>query len=73
MTTEVQTIDAWIAAHHATKANVGQRLGQAFVNQFISQPMPDLFYERNDKAAEAVIRQWMVDHQYYNTLPPKRK
>lgn len=44
------------------------RLGQMFVNMYIKQPYPALFYA-NYYDSEVLIFKWLYDHQYYNKLP----
>lgn len=48
-----------------------QRLGQAFVNQFIRHPWPELFYEEDEQKALNMIKQWLQNHCYFDTMPPQ--
>lgn len=45
-----------------------QRAGQRFCNMYIKAGWPELFYEDEAKAL-VMIRQWLDDHQYTETLP----
>lgn len=45
------------------------RLGQFFCNKFIKQDWPELFHA-NEKDAESMIKTWLIDHNYEDTLPP---
>lgn len=49
------------------------RLGQAFCNDFLREPYPELYYEVDDKKAEQMIKEWLTLHHYYATMPPKLK
>lgn len=50
-----------------------ERLGQAFCNNFIKSPWPELFYEENETKAEVMIKEWLTNNHYYATMPPKLK
>lgn len=54
---------------HKTNIDDQQRLGQRFVNMYITYPWTELFYERDDAKAEALIQAWLNDHQYWTELP----
>lgn len=45
------------------------RLGQYFCNTYIKQSWPELFYA-NDERAESLIRTWLEENCYTDTLPP---
>lgn len=47
------------------------RLGQYFCNTYIKGSWPELFYEEDEEKAAEIIRTWLVDHQYTDTMPPK--
>jgi len=47
----------------------GQRLGQFFVNTYISHPWPELFYEKDEGKSKKMIEIWLNDHQYAQQLP----
>jgi len=55
-------------ANHKTEGGP-LRLGQRFVNRYIKEPWPELFHERNDRVAAAVIDKWLTDHHYIHELP----
>jgi len=48
---------------------LSMRLGQAFVNWYMSTPWPELFYEKNDKVAMEMITKHLVAYCYYEQLP----
>lgn len=60
-------LQLFINKHKA--ANDQLRLGQRFVNLYIKNPWPELFYERNEGKAAQMIRDWLCDHQYMSELP----
>lgn len=46
------------------------RLGQYFINKYTPKDInPELFYEENAIKALLAINQWLIDHQYTDTLP----
>jgi len=47
------------------------RLGQAFCNDFIYKPFPELYYEKDEQKAVDTISKWLYDHNYLTTLPRK--
>ena len=46
-----------------------ERLGQAFCNDFIKGPWPELFCETDLKKAEAMIGKWLLDNHYMKDMP----
>lgn len=46
------------------------RLGQFFVNQFIKESWPGLYYMNDRDKEREMITQWLIDHQYFYSLPP---
>lgn len=50
-----------------------ERLGQAFVNDFIKKPWPELFYETNPFKCRSMITQYLMDHQYFPNVPEYKK
>jgi len=51
----------------------GERLGQAFVNDFVKTPWPDLFYQEDvDKSMESILS-YLNYYQYYDCMPEKIK
>lgn len=46
------------------------RLGQYFCNTYIKGSWPELFYEKNDNKAAEMIRVWLADHSYTDSMPP---
>lgn len=63
----------FIVAHNNNVSSDGMRLGQRFVNIYISKPWPELFYEKSDKKALSIIEQWLEKHHYFNEMPPLAK
>ena len=55
---------AWANQEH-------ERLGQFFVNRYIKGHWPELFYTPDNDKAETLINQWLKDHQYEESMPPK--
>lgn len=45
-------------------AKCGQRVGQWFVNRYVKQPWPELYYCENSQKAKAMILAWMQQHCY---------
>lgn len=66
-----KTIANFVWQHNI--ANDGQRLGQRFVNIFISQPWPELFYEESEKEALRMINNWLTQNHYFDNLPIEAK
>ena len=48
-----------------------ERLGQAFVNDFIKNAWSELFYQTDTQEAIWMIWDWLNDHQYYPNMPEK--
>lgn len=48
-----------------------ERLGQAFVNDFIKQPWPELFYNNDIAKCLIMIENWLHQNQYYVDMPQK--
>lgn len=46
-----------------------ERLGQAFVNDFVKTPWPELFYEPDTIKAKQMIIAFLKDNCYYPNLP----
>lgn len=55
----------------AARTSPSVRLGQYFCNTYIKGSWPELFYEEDEEKAAEIIRTWLVDHQYTDTMPPK--
>lgn len=45
------------------------RLGQYFCIKYVKQSYPELFYTTDEVKAERLIRKYLEDYQYYNSLP----
>jgi len=52
--------------------NSNQRFGQYFVNKYITNAWPELFYA-NDNESYIMIAEWLIDNQYEYDLPALRK
>jgi hypothetical protein len=65
----METLDQWIARHRQQAPNDGLRLGQRFCNEFISAPMPRLYYETDDEIAIELIRTFLTDLHYFPHTP----
>lgn len=52
---------------------VGERLGQAFCNDYIRSSWPELFYCEDEGKCVKMITQWLNDCQYYGDLPAKAR
>ena len=50
------------------KENTGLRLGQRFHLMYMRNPWPELFYGA-DEITGPMIRSWLNDHHYLDTLP----
>lgn len=48
-----------------------ERLGQAFVNDFIRNPWPQLYYCTDNEKAGRMIYLYLSDHCYWPEMPPK--
>lgn len=56
----------FMKAHY--KDPQGQRLGQKFCNLYLKDPNPELFYAKDEDAAQ-LIQFWLIDNQYEESLP----
>lgn len=61
------TYYAWLQDYFQNRRS--ERLGQAFCNDFIKGPWPELFYETDLKKAEAMIGKWLLDNHYMKDMP----
>lgn len=51
-----------------------ERIGQAFCNDFIKKPWPELFYEEDHQKAILTIWQWVRDNCYsLDRMPAKHQ
>jgi len=55
------------------EANDTLRLGQRFVNMYIKNSWPRLFYCEDVSLSYKMIKKWLNDHQYYTELPHEIK
>lgn len=71
-----ETLADFIRLHHALKFKDDLRLGQRFVNMYIKESFPELFYEGDEYKAVDKIIAWLVQYHYINNdqmvnvLPP---
>jgi hypothetical protein len=69
MARNFDNLESFVTFHYEQQRSDHQRLGQRFVNTYIKHPWPDLFYESHDGTAYSLIRQWLADHHYTDTMP----
>lgn len=48
-----------------------ERLGQAFCNDYIKQPWPELYHCTSDERAGQIIYYYLTDHCYFPNMPDK--
>lgn len=48
-----------------------ERLGQAFINDFVRDPWPELYYQQHEHLADLMIREYLMDLCYYPNVPHK--
>ena len=65
----ILSFNKFIKIHESSKKD-GLRLGQRFVNMYIKDAWPALFYETEDNKAKIMIITWLSMHQYEAVLPP---
>lgn len=56
--------------------STGERIGQAFVNQFLPGDSPlirKIYYLEDYWEADTLISQWLMDHCYYPNVPEVNK
>lgn len=46
-----------------------ERLGQAFCNDFIKIPWPELYHCVDDERSGQIIYYYLTDHQYWPNMP----
>ena len=62
----------WLENHYKQAPIDNLRLGQRFVNDFIKESWPELFYETNEHEAIHMIVMWLQHYHYqYDSLPQK--
>jgi len=66
-----QTFSNWLYSYY--KNPKGERIGQAFVNDFIKEPWPELFYCENYEESAEMILEWLSSHCYVFTMPKKNE
>lgn len=64
------TYREWLKDYWENRSKT-ERLGQAFWNDFIVTPWPDLYYCTELAKASHLLEMWLHDHHYYTTLPEK--
>lgn len=68
--TESMSYEKW--KHLWRSSPYGERLGQAFCNDFIGNTVAtQIFYEHDYWRADALITQWLMDNCHYPNVPPK--
>lgn len=63
-------LEKYIDQHYRKKDGI--RLGQRFVNDYIKGRWPELFYCNDDAASECMIRKYLYDLCYFDTMPDRR-
>ena len=63
----MRSLNTFISIHKTAKDAL--RLGQRFCNMYMKQPFPELYYEENDDKAAFMIRSYLTDYCYFETLP----
>ena len=58
---------------HELRKSDNLRMGQRFINMYIKNPWPELFYEIDNKKSVLLIQQWLSDNQYEDELPQEIK
>lgn len=75
----MQSLKNWLHVFNDTRKlhknykgyDCGERLGEAFCNDFIKQSWPELYYCQDDEKSLALIVDYLVDCQYYPNVPDK--
>lgn len=73
------TLQCWLHHYHQNRKQLynydgfleGERLGQAFCNDFIKASWPELYYQEDYEKAMAMIVEWLVATHNYPLLPHK--
>ena len=66
------TFSDWVADW--SKNRPQERLGQAFVNDFVKEPFPELYYARDEDHdyTKSLIQDWLDRYHYsYENMPQK--
>jgi hypothetical protein len=53
------------------KDRQNMRIGQMFVNRYISEPWPELYYEESNYKAIEMISKWLTENNYFYQEPPR--
>lgn len=61
----------WLFDYYDNRAQNGERLGQAFCNDYIRSSWPELYYCEDEGKCVKMVTQWLNDCQYYGDLPAK--
>lgn len=60
------TFYEWEQMHVSSMTS--ERYGQAFCNEFIKAPWPEIFYA-DTATARSMIVQWLIDNHYWPNVP----
>ena len=64
------TFDGWVADWSKNRPH--ERLGQAFVSDFVKQSFPELYYCEDTAKCFDMIFEWLERYHYsYDTMPQK--
>ena len=66
----MKTFQEWKADFKQNRPH--ERLGQAFVNDYIKCQWPDLFYTNDEHKAQALIMDYLSDTQHWPNMPPEK-
>lgn len=68
----MESIDLLIHEWKQKGKPIDQRLGQFFVNYYIDEAWPELYYEEDTYKAMQIIRQWLEDYCYTDGRIPQK-
>lgn len=63
-----QTYTEWVVNYYTSGRYKLERKGQAFCNDFIEFPWPELYYAEGEGQAEEMIADWLYYNSYYNNI-----
>jgi hypothetical protein len=64
----MKTYYEWEQQWFENQTRTNERLGQAFLNEYIKAPMPELFYA-DTPIARLGIYQWLIENNYWPYVP----
>jgi hypothetical protein len=63
------TIDDFFVFHYQWKNIDKQRMGQRFINMYVKEPWPELFYCNSEKECKEMIVSHLNNCGYFHSLP----